>query len=91
MGYRIEYGADSQRKEHGQGLWGLLFFSVVLAAVYRFVPTGRRMLLEFLWPGGSEPAARAMGKLLTMLRQGQPVMDAMASFCLEILEGGGIA
>jgi hypothetical protein len=52
------------------------------------VPQGRLWLRDLLLPGDEEITASALEGMVSDLRAGEPVREAVEAFCREILAGG---
>ena len=93
MGYRITYENGVIRKEplrlrNSQWKqWGLGCTAVALA-VALMLPGGRLWLRDLILPGDEEITASALEGMVSDLRAGEPVGDALEAFCREILAGG---
>lgn len=92
MGYRIEYdGGTVKRQDHRVNrrirkplLLGV--FSVLVALALCWTPV-RREIRDILLPGDPEVTAAALGGLVEDLHSGEPISDALHTFCVEILAG----
>ena len=93
MGYCIQYdkttGAmEIQRTRRFQRKSILIFF-ILLAIVAAFLlPKTRQVLKKVLLPGDETVTAQALEDLVTDLRQGSGVSQAVEAFCREIIEHG---
>ena len=93
MGYRIIYDKGTIHKETVRARrfrwkrWGIGFAGVALAAAL-MVPQGRLWLRDLLLPGDEEITASALEGMVSDLRAGEPVREAVEAFCREILAGG---
>lgn len=63
------------------------FFLLFCLMVSAFWPEGRKLLQELLWPGDAEVARQAAEVMVQQLRWGEPLADALETFCLTILHG----
>lgn len=87
MGYRIEYGCPERQPDKPKRLGlTIVFFLAFLLLVNVFWPEGRKVLQELLWPGDMEQTQQALEVFIAQLRYGEPVSDAVESFCREILK-----
>ena len=57
-------------------------------AVSLMVPQGRLWLRDLLLPGNEDVTAAALESMVTDLRDGEAIGQAVESFCKEILAGG---
>ena len=93
MGYRIEYnGAVLKRKKirlprkKREGI--MMGVAAVLATAFLLWPSGRRCIRDFLLPGDEEVTTAALNGLVESLSAGEPVGEAVHTFCVEIIAGG---
>ena len=92
MTYRIEYGppipVQYQKKKNPQRLrvmtaaWLLVFALLVKA----FFPAGSQALRQLLLPGIPSVTQQALDKLVTDIRDGDPLNDAFMAFCQHIID-----
>ena len=93
MGYRITYDNGAIRKQTVRirrikwKRWSAGAVGIVLA-VSLMVPQGRLWLRDLLLPGNEDVTAAALESMVTDLRDGEPIGQAVESFCKEILAGG---
>lgn len=93
MGYRITYENGFIRKELIRNrrlsleLWGT-GLSVAVLAVSLLVPRGRLWVRNLLLPGDEEITVAALEGMVEDLRDGEPLGEAVESFCREIIAGG---
>ena len=64
------------------------FFLLFCLMVYYFWPDGKQFLQELLWPGDAAVNRQAAEVMVQQLRWGEPLADALETFCLTILHGG---
>lgn len=85
MGYRIEYDQEykPQKSAHKPKIWAMAaaFLLAFLLCVNAFWPKGQKVLRQILFPMDSA----AIEVFVTQLRYGEPVSDAVESFCREVL------
>lgn len=67
--------------------WGAAIAAVGLA-VTLMVPRGRLWVRDLLLPGDEDITAAALEGMVSDLRSGEPLGDAVETFCKEILSGG---
>ena len=93
MGYRITYDNGVAKKEviRAQRVnwkkWGVVAVSAVFA-VTLMVPQGRLWLRDLILPGDEDVTAAALEGIVSDLRSGEPLGEAVETFCKEILAGG---
>lgn len=93
MGYRITYDNGVAKKEviRAQRVnwkkWGVVAASAAFA-VTLMVPQGRLWLRDLILPGDEDVTAAALEGIVTDLRSGEPLGEAVDTFCKEILAGG---
>lgn len=96
MSYHIEYTPDSSGVSVETGSsWTLLLmtltvFALFLTCVRSFQPDYWTSLLEWILPGDAVVTRTAVNNLLMNLRSGQPISEAAAAFCAEIIHHAGI-
>lgn len=61
------------------------FFLAFLLLTKLFWPKGAAMLRQIILPGDPEVTERAVSVLVDDLREGEPVGDALKTFCGEIM------
>ena len=92
MNYRIDYGTGDRSLHKAAYLRrhlrdfvaaALLLFSF---SVNLFWPAGREKLQDFLLPAEKTSTALAANRLLTHIRDGVGLEEALRTFCLEILK-----
>ena len=96
MGYRVVYDSVRQEKRraksHGARLTGLtaMFLALFLMMVNVYWPKGREVLQEMIWPGDAAVTRQAAEAFVEELRFGEPIGDAVESFCREIIKSADI-
>ncbi len=91
MGYIIAYdGAEPCAKPAAcrtsrLSLFTLGFFLAFLLLTKLFWPAGSDHLMRFFLPGDPEVTGQAVTVLIDNLREGEPVEDALKTFCGEII------
>ena len=96
MGYRIVYGPDMQtaRTKGNRHLRirlmtaGFLLLGCILARL--LWPEGAQVLREVLLPGPASIAEQAFAILADRIREGEPVGEAVESFCRYVISHGAI-
>ena len=90
MSYQIKYDPSRRRKfytEKRKKIPGwLLIFAWVAVAVTIF----NKELKDVLIPGDPHVTKAALSNLTDDLREGEPLKDAVAAFCKEILDGASV-
>lgn len=85
MGYRIDYDSmHRETKDSRRMVLTCLFFFLFLLGVGQFWPEGKRTLRGILLLG-TESAGRAVRSLILQLENDIPVMNAVHTFCNQIL------
>lgn len=93
MGYRITYENGVIRKQilrirrFRWKRWGVGGITAVLALML-MLPDGRLWIRDLLLPGDEEVTAVALENMVSDLRSGEPVGEAVEAFCKEIIAGG---
>ena len=92
MGYRIEYSGGTAVEKpvlrHKRGKRTIVFAaSVLLMAAFMLWPMGHRCVRDILLPGDEEVTAAALNDLVQDLSAGEPIGEAVESFCREIIAG----
>lgn len=97
MGYSIQYGADShvetawKRKAGRKYRRYLMVFAVfVTAAIFAF-SGGKKGLEDMLIPGNPEVTKAAFSQLADDLREGNPLKEALVTFCREIIGDAAVS
>jgi hypothetical protein len=93
MAYRITYGEGTIQKRTVKVptlRWKRLMMGIVVSvlAVTLAIPTGRLWLRDLLLPGDEQITAAALESMVEDLRCGEPVGEAVETFCKGILAGG---
>lgn len=92
MGYRITYENGHIHKKTIRSSqfrwkrWGA-GAAVAALAVTLLIPRGRLWLRDILLPGDEDVTAAALGSLVENLSSGEPVGEAVQTFCREIIHG----
>lgn len=91
MAYRIEYGsAGNQRKPlHPKppmpGIKATLFILVLVTGAIAIKVVGLTWVRDILLPGDPEITATALQNMTDGLRSGESLLDAVTTFCREII------
>lgn len=86
MGYRITYGDGLQKtKLLPQSKKNKAGYAVVIAVLIFALILGSGLWRKHL-PGDACVTERALHELVTDLREGETVLDAVTAFCKEILD-----
>ena len=93
MGYRITYENGVIRKQtlkKRRIMWKRWSVGTVTAilAIALMVPQGRSWFRDLLLPGDEEVTAAALEGMVSDLRDGQSIGEALETFCKEIIAGG---
>lgn len=97
MGYRVVYEPVSKKvplfREKRFRIPGMaaVCFLLFLLLVNGIWPRGREVLQKILWPGNGETTLLAAEAFVQELRYGEPIGDAVESFCREILQRADLA
>ena len=92
MGYRITYENGHIHKKTIRSSqfrwkrWGA-GAAVAALAVTLLIPRGRLWVRDLLLPGDEDVTAAALGSLVEDLSAGEPVGEAVQTFCREIIHG----
>jgi hypothetical protein len=93
MGYRIEYnGATLKRREvriprKKRNQITVAVIALLTAALLLW-PASRRRIVDIILPGDEEVTTAALNGLLKDLTEGEPMGEAVHTFCVEIIAGG---
>lgn len=85
MAYCIEYGKPARGERPHLGRMVCIALAVFILLIHFFWPAGREALGEILFPGDRDASGRAFSAMVSDLREGTPVGQAVAVFCREIL------
>ena len=93
MGYRVEYDISGKRvfvntdkeKRRKRLRQILCVLSVMVVLVHGIVD---RWIWDFLFPGYNESTKVAAENMIAQIREGEPVGDAVTTFCKEIIRNG---
>ena len=90
MAYRIDYSTHSCRKVDSPGkqrttAMAAGFFLLFLLLVNLFWPAGTEIVRQALIPGDPEVTVTAVDNLVSGLKDGQQLSDAVTTFCREII------
>lgn len=93
MGYQITYDRDVIKKKKMRVhkiKWKRVALSVTAAAlvVTLALPAGRLWIRDLILPGDEDVTAAALEGLAEDLSAGEPVGEAVETFCREIIAGG---
>lgn len=96
MGYRIEYGMVKTSIGKDKLSFsriavmtaGFLALFVLMTGV--FWTSGRQKLQDYLLPGDPAVTGQALETMVSQLKAGVPVADAVEAFCQEVLDGAEI-
>ena len=90
MAYRIEYDSGGvKRKVAEKKRFPVVWLLLCAAAAVLMIPGVRTTVLHWLLPGDGAVTARALCELVTDLREGEALSDAVTVFCREIISHGG--
>ena len=97
MGYQIQYGT-AMVKTHVPERKGNKFLrkyaKIVVAGVVVLLAIffcSREAVQDFLIPGNSQVTREAISKLLSDLKDGEPLSNSIEVFCREIVNGANIS
>ena len=90
MAYRIDYSTHSSPKIDSPGKQRITamaagFFLLFLLLVNLFWPAGTEIVRQALIPGDPEVTVTAVDNLVSGLKDGQQLSDAVTAFCREII------
>lgn len=91
MGYRIVYGTEYSKKSKKSG--GSVRLRTMIAAAFLFFALtvrltwqeGSEIMRRFLLPGDLTVTELAFAEMVSDLREGEKLADALTVFCAEIL------
>lgn len=90
MGYRIDYPSVVKPNRTAKRHHPILILSVFLLAVLLFntvLRDLRAMLLKIVFPGDVAVTAASLDNMLTQLKAGAPLRDALIVFCQQVIAG----
>ena len=96
MAYRIDYSNNGMREEiqekkaiKSKEIWPVAFICLILlmGILYPQKQTLERLLI----PGNAETTKQATAQLVSDLRAGEKVTEALQTFCLEIIADADIS
>lgn len=90
MGYRIDYQSACREKKTKKGRYPILIFSACLIAVLLFntvLKDQRALLLKIIFPGDAAVTAVSLDNMLSQLKAGAPLEDALLAFCQQVIAG----
>lgn len=95
MGYRIDYPQDGraqkQQKFSSRVIpFTILFFLLFLLCTAHFWHQRAETLRAFLLPGDAAVTAAALQDFTQALKIGEPLSNAFADFCQQVIDGAGI-
>ena len=92
MAYKIHYGVSRHDRAEGRNprkLWvSLILLSVILVGIYLIDVSGIRF--DWLLPGDPDVTAAALEGLREDLAVGEPFVEAVTTFCWEIVNGAAL-
>lgn len=96
MGYYVEYFESAQPKGTSGG--SLLRISMMTAAcflafcflVHNVLPHGQEVIQQILFPGSDASTRQAAEIFVSELQNGEPVADALESFCRKVLNDAAL-
>ena len=92
MAYKIHYGASRHDRAEGRNprkLWvPLVLLVAVLVGIYLVDVSGIRF--DWLLPGDPDVTAAALEGLREGLAAGEPFVEAVTTFCREIVNGAAL-
>lgn len=97
MGYRVEYGPQEKKKESKllnplkMQILTTVFLLFFVLGVRGAWPEGTEKLKEFLLPGELSVTETAFQNLVTEIKEGESIGDAVSTFCREIVEHAQIS
>ena len=97
MSYRISYGQTLIKEmikepainKQGKIIPALLIAGCILAV--SVFASGSDGLREYILPGNAEVTEAALSELVSNVRSGEPLGEAITVFCQEIIENANIA
>lgn len=90
MGYRIDYPSVFREKKTKKGRYPILIFSACLITVLLFntvLKDQRALLLKIIFPGDAAVTAASLDNMLSQLKAGTPLEDALLAFCQQVIAG----
>ena len=90
MGYRIDYQsvgkAKKQKKRHHPALM-LAFCLLTILLLNTVLKDQRALLLKIIFPGDAAVTAASLDNMLSQLKAGAPLEDALLAFCQQVIAG----
>ena len=93
MGYIITYGHSNGKSYRFKRVRSITWrgfaaaLLVVLLALLVLNPQIRGQVKNFLLPGDAEVTEAALIEMVSSIKEGEPVGDAVTAFCREIIDG----
>ncbi len=96
MAYRVDYSKSGMREEVRERTFNISKAICTLALIFLIVLMGiiypqKHMLEELLIPGDAEVTKQATAELVSNLRGGEGISEALQAFCVEIIENADIS
>lgn len=94
MGYKIQYEPELDHKYYIpkakslNRMWFIWGCTVLGVLIMGMIPTVRGWLWEFMIPGDARITTTAFRDMITDMREGMNLTDAVTVFCQEILANG---
>lgn len=91
MGYSIQYDTGGvvkvqKRKERKRRKWMLPVLVAMGITALTLFTNFRQLLWDMFLPGATESTELAFSQMITDLRSGDSIREAVSTFCMEILE-----
>ena len=96
MGYQIQYGQTivktfvSERKKFRISRKGTGVLIIVLVILLVIALGSREAVQDFLIPGNSQVTRAAVSKMVSDLKEGEPLSACFEAFCREIVDAANI-
>lgn len=96
MGYRVDYRPikkirRAEKRRSGLAAMTALWFLIFLLLTNGLWPRGAEVLQSVLIPGDPEITTAALKSLVEDLKAGEPLADAVESFCITVIQEAGNA
>ena len=95
MGYQIQYGETMVKTYIPEGItissWKCIKRFMIIVLIFTAIFLGsRKEVQNFLLPGNGEVTRNAISKMVSNLKEGEPLGTSIEAFCVDIVNGASI-